>query len=380
MLMLRHRHPGSPSSKPGDHEGSGQATLAVTEVQDLPELVGRLRSALQRRGTVVGLGLLISGLTVWLTLERVELGRLPTLLSELRVVPLVVAVAIFPLAVWVKALQWQHLCYSATSARLGDLFTATALGLTVNNLAPARLGDVLRVILGAELAGLGRAQAAFSILVEKLLDLLSLALLGLALVPFAPLPWQLRTAILMTALCSLGGLAGVVVLARRTSASQRWAENMLARPRFSRLGLTAPLGAALKALRRFQHPRRLAVPFALSLLHWLLNAAMYHLVLVALDLSLPPAAAISTLVATNLGMALPSSPGFIGVFDYLCVVSLSAFGVEPTTALGFAVVVHAFGLFLPPVLGLVLIGRDGRLRRLLGFDRGASSFGTAPAG
>jgi len=377
MHTLRHQRPGSPSSKPDDHEGSGQATVAVTGALDRPELVGRLRSTLRRRSTVVGLGLVLSGLTVWLTLERVELGRLPMLLSELRGLPLVVAVALFPLTVWVKALQWQRLCYSATWARLGDLFTATALGLTVNNLAPARLGDVLRVILGAELAGLGRAQAASSILVEKLLDLLTLAMLGLALVPLMPLPWQLRVAVLMTALGSLGGLAGVVVLARRKSSAQRWTETVLTRSLFARLGGLAGVGPAFEALRRFQHPRQFAVPFALSLLHWLLNAAMYHLVLIALDLSLPPAASISTLVATNLGMALPSSPGFVGVFDYLCVVSLSGFGVEPTTALGFAVVVHALGLLLPPVLGLVLVGRDDCLRRILGLDRGGSSFAIA---
>ena len=70
-------------------------------------------------------------------------------------------------------------------------------------------------------------------------------------------------------------------------------------------------------------------------------------------------AAILTLVATNLGMALPSAPGYLGVYHFLSMLALSAFNIESSTAFSYAVVAHllVFGSFA--VSGAVALVLDG---------------------
>ncbi len=331
------------------------------------DIGSRLWSALRARSGLVWLGLVFGALTVWLTLQSVDLGRLPAVLGELRPLPLILAGILFPAAVWLKALQWQRLCCPPGSARVGDLFAATWLGLLVNNLAPARIGDVLRLVLGIQLGGLSPARAVSSMLVEKVLDLFTLGMLGLALLPLTPLPGQLKATAVLVVLGSFGCLAGLNFLARSRPDLERRLRDALAKlPSPAGPGLVARLEGVLASLGGLEHPSRQAGPLGLSLLCWVLNAAMYGLVLSAFDLNLPATAAVLALVATHLGMALPSSPGFVGIFDYLCVVSLASFGVDPTTALAFALVIHAYGLLLPPILGLALVYRDPRLRSLVG--------------
>jgi uncharacterized membrane protein YbhN (UPF0104 family) len=54
------------------------------------------------------------------------------------------------------------------------------------------------------------------------------------------------------------------------------------------------------------------------------------------------------LVATNLSMAIPSAPGYVGVFHGVFVATLALFGVREDVATAAAVVNHAvvFGLFI----------------------------------
>ena len=69
----------------------------------------------------------------------------------------------------------------------------------------------------------------------------------------------------------------------------------------------------------------------------------------------PPTAALLVLCTTALGMVIPSSPGYIGVYEYIVVLALSLFGVEREMALSYGLVLHGViyvGQSLLGVLGL----------------------------
>ena len=76
---------------------------------------------------------------------------------------------------------------------------------------------------------------------------------------------------------------------------------------------------------------------------------------VALNLPLSLAAALFLLVVLEIGVAIPSVPGKLGVFHYLCTLALGVFGLEKGEALGYAVLLH-FVVFAPPsILGAALL-------------------------
>jgi uncharacterized membrane protein YbhN (UPF0104 family) len=55
------------------------------------------------------------------------------------------------------------------------------------------------------------------------------------------------------------------------------------------------------------------------------------------------------MVVLKVGVAMPSVPGKLGVFHYLCTLALGAFGLDKGVALGYAVLLY-FVVFGPPVL------------------------------
>jgi hypothetical protein len=79
----------------------------------------------------------------------------------------------------------------------------------------------------------------------------------------------------------------------------------------------------------------------------------------ALDLRLPWTAAGLLLAVLQAGISVPSVPGRIGVFQYLCILTLGLFGVSEAAGLSYGILLQAI-VFLPTTLlsvaGLWLFG------------------------
>jgi len=95
--------------------------------------------------------------------------------------------------------------------------------------------------------------------------------------------------------------------------------------------------ASLVVVRR---PRRLIGLIGWSLIVWLLSALTNHLAFLALELAMPVWAPLLLLVVLQVGVAVPSSPGRIGVFQYLTILTLALFSIEKEVALGYSVVLY----------------------------------------
>jgi hypothetical protein len=77
--------------------------------------------------------------------------------------------------------------------------------------------------------------------------------------------------------------------------------------------------------------------------------ATNYIVFLAMSMALPLVAALFLLAVLQVGGAVPSSPGKVGVFQYLCMLALSFFSVERSVTLGCSLVLYLV-VFLPPLL------------------------------
>jgi uncharacterized membrane protein YbhN (UPF0104 family) len=107
--------------------------------------------------------------------------------------------------------------------------------------------------------------------------------------------------------------------------------------------------SALKGLEALRHVQANLGIWGWSLLIWALAAATNYVVFLAMGMALPLVAALFLLVVLQVGGAVPSSPGKLGVFQYLCVLALSLFSVERSVTLGCSLVLYLV-VFLPPLL------------------------------
>ncbi len=116
--------------------------------------------------------------------------------------------------------------------------------------------------------------------------------------------------------------------------------------------------------------------YGITVLVWVLWAAAAWLVAGSVGLSLTPLELVFITTVINLGAALPSSPGFIGTFQWLSVASLGLFGVGRTDAFAFSILMHAIWYVPTTCVGALIAVRAGLARR----HRAAGTTGSGGAG
>jgi hypothetical protein len=237
-----------------------------------------------------------------------------------------------------------------------NLWPIVVVGQMVNILVPARAGDIARLYLVRRDERRPVTETLGTLAVEKALDgLVFIAMLGVLLVR-VDLPRglsQAATALSVTLGVAVVAVGLVAVLGdRAVRAIERSAvvPERFARPVVSRwLG---PLVEGFAGRRRFTG---LLAALALSFLAWGAGWLANYLCLLALGIDQAAIVALAVLVVLQLGLAVPVSPGGLGVFEYLCVLALAIFVVPRATAVSFGVLLHAVAYLTPVALGAVFV-------------------------
>jgi len=300
------------------------------------------------------LGVLISAVALWLALRNVEGAELARSLREVRPLYLLIAF-VFTVLVrfWLTALRWQVLLQPIKPIGTHRLFSVTMIGFMANNILPARMGEFVRAYALGRTESLSKSLSLATIVVERVFD--GLTLLGFLAVAvfFVPFPaWVVPAAEASFALY-LAVLGVMVWLWHRPETAARWLGRLLA-PFPARLQARAQeiLRSFTLGLEVLTRGRHLAAVMGLSILIWLVVVAGVQLAFWALGLTLPLIAGFVLVTIVSLGVMLPSSPGFIGTFQFFTVTSLALFGVSESQGFSFSLVYHAMQYF--PITGMGL--------------------------
>ncbi len=247
-----------------------------------------------------------------------------------------------------RVFRWQSL-FSPEKQPPMSLFSALMIGQAVNYIVPARAGDVTRAVLLNRLSGASTARTLGTVALEKLWDIAMLVLFTIGLGLAFPLPdWLTAPVRTVTALLTAGVAVLAILLWRRNdflAVIERIGERFF--PAFRR----RVQGVAENAMDGFagvRHPRPIALAAFWSLVTWgsgtLINIAVFRAV------NLPSSAipAVFLLIVLQVGVAVPSLPGRIGVFEGLCVVVLAVFGVPYDVAFSYGLILH-LTVFIPPI-------------------------------
>ena len=314
------------------------------------------------------LGFLLSAILLAWTLRDVHFADVWHELARANVALLllsaVTATAIFPL----RARRWRTILEPVEpNIPFGPLWRSTAIGMMVNNVVPARAGEIARAYALTRETPRVRFSAAFaSLAVDRLFDaVVILLLMFLAMVdPRFP---QGTDAGRMVANWAGTGTAFLVVLvgalyllvffpARVISLYEAFARRVA--PRFEQRGreLLLAFAAGLGVLRS---PRRFAAVFAWTLLHWLVNALAFWIGFRAVGISAPFGAALFLQGLIAIGVAIPAAPGFFGVFEALARTGLTVYGVEKTLGTSWAIGFHLLSFLPITLIGAFYFSRLG---------------------
>jgi uncharacterized protein (TIRG00374 family) len=303
-------------------------------------------------------GLLVNAVAVIALAFFVDLEDLGSALGELDYSVLPLAILLFMGTVFSRAMAWRTTLKEQAS--LKDTFFVLNQGYLLNNILPFRLGEIGRAVLLAGRIGKSFWQVLSSIVIERVFDLGIAAGLLLGTLPLVIGAEWARSGAIVAAALVLVGFAVLFLMASQPAATERLVTALTKPwPRLQSL-VSSQLAHFLEGLSALKDWRRFLHVMFWMLLTWLFNVVWYYVLLKSFFPEVTWLWALFSIAVSSIGVALPSSPAYIGVLEAAMVGSLSLFGADETTALAYAVVAHILYILLTGVLGVVGFWQQGQ--------------------
>ena len=302
-------------------------------------------------GIVLSVGLL--AWTLWPT--KVDYDQVWAVLRGANVPLLLLSAATATLTFPLRAWRWRSILAPVAEVPFGPAWRSTAIGMMINNVVPARVGELARAFaLTREVPRVPLSASVASIGVDRVFDAVVLfgMMFGAMLDPV--FPGETRIAGQPVATWARGGTIMIVVLLALLYAIVLMPTRLAAvftriampiSPTLERRGREA-LHAFAQGLSVLRSPRRFATVLAWTIVHWLVNALAFWIGFEAVGIALPFSTALFLQGFIAIGIAVPSSPGFFGMFEAAAKVGLAVYGVPDELAVSWAMGYHILS-FIP---------------------------------
>ncbi len=302
------------------------------------------------------IGVVISAAAVYLSLRKIDFHALGAALQSVQLLFFIPAIAAQLACFFLKGAGWRYLLFPAKrEIRVTSAIRVLIIGLMINNLLPAKMGELARGYLMGEREKLPKTLCLSTVAVEHLLDILILTVFLIFLLPFVTLPPWLRTGGVTVGLTAAAVIVALFLAMRREEKVLGWLGRFLRiLPDRFQNKIQAILNHIFQGLRVVTG-RYIFFASGAIFFMWLSAFAMAYFVLLACGLFLPFQAAVMAIVFAAFGKIIPSSPGAIGTFHYLVLLVIMSFQVSKEMALGYAIILHALSFLIESSLGIALV-------------------------
>ncbi|MPZ24837.1 MAG: flippase-like domain-containing protein [Dehalococcoidia bacterium] len=296
------------------------------------------------------LGLIITVIFLGIFIARTDFDEIHDAFSSADYALALAAVPLYFIGFWIRTIRWRLLLSPVRRVSTLRLYPVVLIGLMTNNVAPLRVGELVRAYLVGERESLSKSTALGTIAVDRTFDGLTLVMMLGIVAALSGSNGGVKGVGIFTA---VSFLCASLVLVSLALSPQR------ARPILSRLVnlFPAPLAEKIESLidsfssglQAIRSPRTLAIAAVASVSSWLVEGSMYYIVGQAFDLDVGFEVYLLVLAGANLALSIFASPGGIGPFEATTQAVLLSFSVPVGQAFAYAVDAHLLQhLPLPP--------------------------------
>jgi uncharacterized membrane protein YbhN (UPF0104 family) len=228
-----------------------------------------------------------------------------------------------------KGVRWWLFLRKTSEIKLGRVIRLTILGTGANSVLFANAGDMIRVGLVAREARVPVATVVSALASDKVVEVLAFVTVMLVALG-GQLPGVVRErvqTVVIVLVVVLAAAAFVIWIAK--GKVFRW----------------------ISQTRDLLRGRTVVVAYAISLLSWGAQIATYALGAMAVGLNVSVAAIVVTLVSVNVAGVIRSTPGNVGVFQFMFALALAPFGVANAPAVGAAMVIQSVQVLSAVIAG-----------------------------
>ncbi|MDD5025674.1 MAG: lysylphosphatidylglycerol synthase transmembrane domain-containing protein [Methanoregula sp.] len=269
-------------------------------------------------------------------------GDLLEALQHMIPIYLVIGIVICLSAWWLRGWRYHYILASLTYNV--PVIVATAcifVSQTVNLVVPARLGDFVRIFILKHDYNTSYSEGISSIVVERVFDIVTVALLGGVALLFIPnVPSWFYTVIFVPLLIGIAFFVFLVFSGKLTTQNK-----------YIRIILTM-----LEEIRRASLTLKSIVVLSVSsIVIWLLDVLVCVSVVMMFQQQIPFAVVLLAIVIGNLVKAVPLTPGGVGTYELSLAFTFELYGVAPAIAFLIAVIDHLIKNIVTLVGGVISI-------------------------
>jgi uncharacterized protein (TIRG00374 family) len=327
---------------------------------------------MKKHGFKLAVVALLSLVFLFLFFRKVDWGQFLRYTTSANPFFFALIILLSPLHLATRALRWHVLLkYQKKGVRFASTFSANAVGFTVSNIFPGRVGEIVKPLYLARKEGMGPGFCLGTVVVERIFDIFTMcALLGVFLMAkplyasaFSISPEALSRLVFWGRIGVLFALAILLVclcLYFFKDATMRVLAFLL-RP-FPRGFSARVLELArefIDGLTFFRSVGDLLLYTALSFVVWLGIVFYYWILFLAYRQPQPLFILIPYVFLTMVGASIPT-PGMIGGFDFFSQLGMmSLYGIDRDLATGMTLVMHAVQIGVTCLIGYAILWKEG---------------------
>jgi uncharacterized protein (TIRG00374 family) len=295
--------------------------------------------------------LLISGLAFWLILKDIDLSQFLTDIAKVGLMPLLLSSLLYFASFLFRVGCWYLLLRRKVSFK--DTFFTMNAGYLLNNVFPFRLGEIGRALLLADPEGPSALEAFSSVIVERVFDVFLSAVFVLTMLSRILTEDYNQTLVFVIFGLALLGMIALYLTAKFRMTIMDWLTRWGERNSFVHNWVRPKAAQLLEGFSVLEDPRMFFLAFGSLFISWLLAFAQNYVIFEALYPNPPFWWMVFVLSVGAFGIALPSAPAGLGVFEGAMVAAFALLGVGREIAFAHAIIIHAMSFFYNNILGLI---------------------------
>jgi hypothetical protein len=255
-----------------------------------------------------------------------------------------------------RSFRWGLLFIGPKKPSNTSLFTSLMIGYLGNNILPARAGELARIYVLNKQEGISKSFTLATVVVERTCDLLmALTLLSFVLLLF-PFPKWLQNAGALVSAITLVAFVFIIILnfkgepmvtllvKKMSFLPKHWLDTI------NHIGIEFIIG--LSGLRKNQ---KILSFLSLTTLIWAMELGILLCMAWAFYIPVTLSGILFVMIVTGLSTIIPSSPGYIGTYEFFTLAALSLIGITGNAALSFAIATHVITLIMSSIIGVICV-------------------------
>ncbi len=306
------------------------------------------------------LGIPVSILFLYLAVQKIDIHETFSLLKTANLLFIFLAALATFIDLSLRAVRWKYLLDPIKKCKFIDLMSMVFIGFFANNTLPMRAGEIVRIVFVSEKENIPKTGAATTLALERLFDVFTILILVVITLFTYQYPHQIKSVLIAIT----GLLAFLFIFLYSLIYNKPLALSFLQKllsffPDKINKKITGMFHSFIEGLEILKQSHNLLKTIFISLLIWMFNASIFFLAARSIAITeVTYTGGIFIMAIIAIGISIPSSPAYVGVYEYFGILAGTALGVSENASMSFILLAHVIQFSVISTTGLFFLGRE----------------------